>query len=144
MAISRSEPAEISCSRGHSFVVSLWCIVDAEERPDLRALILLGRLNVVRCPYCGAEEQVAVPLLYHDAAHEAVLLALPPGRLGEGEIRALADRLVETLFSAIPPQKRRPYLYNVQLAGSMAGLAGEIRSWGGLPLSGPAAGSTGL
>lgn len=138
MAISWSEPAEISCSRGHSFVVSLWRIVDAEERPDLRALILLGRLNVVRCPYCGAEEQVMVPLLYHDAAHEAVLLALPPGRLGEGEIRALADRLVEALFSAIPPQKCRPYLYNVQLAGSMAGLAAEIRSWGGLPLAGPA------
>ncbi len=130
--LSLSERVELDCSHcGHSFVAQAWRVVDAEERPDLRELILLGRLNLVRCPHCGAEGRVPVALLYHDAPHEAILLALPAGGpLDEAAVRAQADPLVEHLYRAFPPEKRRPYMVNVQIAGSMAGLAAEIRSWG--------------
>jgi len=135
MAISLSEPAELSCPRcGKQFVATVWSIVDAAERPDLRLLILMERLNLMHCPYCGAEGRFPGPLLYHDAAHQAVLLALPAGILAEEEVRSLADPLVEALHRAVPTERRRPYLWNVQMAGSMAGLAAEIRSWGGAAL----------
>ncbi|MGC8873518.1 MAG: CpXC domain-containing protein [Chloroflexia bacterium] len=141
MARSLSEPVELECARCRKrFVTVVWRIVDAAERPDLRLLILLGRLNRVCCPACGAEGSFPGPFLYHDAAHQAVLLALPSGTLGEAEVREMADPLVEALHRAIPPEERQPYLWNVQLAGSMAGLAAEIRSWGegGLALPGGA------
>ncbi len=141
MPRSFSEPAELECPRcGEQFVAVVWRIVDASERPDLRLLLLLGYLNRVRCPTCGTEGSFPGPFLYHDAVHEAVLLALPSGKLEEAEVRRMADPLVEALHRSIPPEERRPYLWNVQLAGSMAGLADEIRSWGeaGLPLPGGA------
>lgn len=136
MPVSLNEPVELQCPRcGHSFVSTVWRVVDAAERPDLRELVLLGRLNTFRCPSCGQEGGIQVALLYHDAAHEAVLLALPAGEMDEAAVRTLADPLVEALHQAVPEQDRRPYLYNVQLAGSMDGLAAEIRSWGGLALA---------
>jgi hypothetical protein len=141
VARSLSEPVELECPRcGKGFVAVVWRIVDASERPDLRLLILLGRLNRVRCPFCTAEGSFPGPFLYHDAAHQAVLLALPAGSLAEAQVREMADPLVEALHQAIPPEERHPYLWNVQLAGSMAGLAAEIRSWGegGLALPGGA------
>lgn len=144
MGISFSEAVEVSCAHcGESFVEQAWRVVDAGERPDLRLLILMGRLNVACCPACGVEGPLPVPLLYHDAAHEAMLLALPAGVLAEAAIHPLADPLVEALHRAIPPGQRRPYLLNLQLAGSMAGLAAEISSWGGQALGmGGAGGSS--
>jgi predicted RNA-binding Zn-ribbon protein involved in translation (DUF1610 family) len=135
MTLSLCQGVELQCPRcGHSFVNTVWRIVDAAERPDLRELILLGRLNTFHCPLCGNEGGVQVALLFHDAAHEAVLLALPPGEMDEATVRALADPLVEVLHRAIFDSDRRPYLYHVQLTGSMAGLAAEIRSWGGMAI----------
>ncbi len=46
------------------------------------------------------------------AGLRALLAAEAPSRVCH-EVRALAARRVEALHSAIPPQKRRPYLYNV-------------------------------
>lgn len=136
MSISVCERVELVCANcEHTFEANAWCVVDARERPDLRLLILSGRLNVVRCPLCGLESSIPVPLLYHDAAHQAVLLALPAGVRDEREIRALADPLVQALHQAVSPAARQPYLSNVQLAGSMSGLAAEIRSWGGAALA---------
>ena len=138
MSLSLSEPAELDCPNcGHTFEAVVWRIVDADERPDLRLLILLGRLNWVSCPHCGTEALVPAPLLYHDARHQAVLLALPASEtLQEHQVRAQVDPLIAALHGAIPPERRQAYLYNVQLAGSMAGLAAEIRSWGGIELQG--------
>ncbi len=135
VSISLCERVELQCPRcGRSFDSTVWRIVDAAERPDLRELVLLGRLNLFHCPSCGNEGGVEAALLYHDAAHQAVLLALPAGEVDEAAVRALADPLVEALHRAIPDHNRHPYLYNVQLAGSIAGLAAEIRSWGGVAL----------
>jgi hypothetical protein len=136
MPISRSEGVELDCPFcGQSFETTVWRIVDAGERPDLRQLILLGRLNVARCPYCTTEGPIPTALLYHDAAHQAVLLALPSGEpLDEAQVRLQADPLVAILHRTVPPEAQRPYLFNVQLAGTMAGLAAEIRSWGQIPL----------
>ena len=55
-------------------------LVDVEAEPSSKGRLLSGALNVVRCPVCGFEGQLPLPIVYHD-------------RVGETKVRLWKDSL---------------------------------------------------
>ena len=75
-----SLPIEVTCPRcSKTYAAQVQSIVDVGQNPELKASLLQGRMNVSVCPACGTTGAVSTPLLYHDAAHELLLLFVPPG-----------------------------------------------------------------
>jgi hypothetical protein len=64
---------DVKCPCGEEFEAELWSSVNVRQDPDLREVVLAGRLNVVLCPRCGKALYAERLVLYHDP--EASLLA---------------------------------------------------------------------
>lgn len=126
MAISYAEHVPLTCPRcGTEFSAEIHIIVDAVERPDLVSRILDDSLHDSRCPQCGQPGRVSAPLLYHDAKHARVLLAVPPD-MPESEWREVGQNLLWTLIGALPEAARLPYLGDVQAEAGLPGIARVI------------------
>ncbi len=124
--LSFAETLQLDCPRCHTpFSAETWIIIDGHERPDLVGQILDETLHQVRCPSCGQGGAVPATLLYHDAAAERVLLAVPPN-MPKSEWREAGQTLLWSLIGALPTQARRPYLGDVQAEAGLAGIAQVI------------------
>lgn len=49
--------------------------------PERKEHLFRGEINLFRCPYCGLESHMPVPLLYHDMASAFLVQFYPPERL---------------------------------------------------------------
>ena len=47
--------------------------INAEENPELKQQLLDGRLFIWNCPYCGRDNLVKYPLLYHDPEQKLLI-----------------------------------------------------------------------
>lgn len=130
MSISFAEPVPVTCPRcGTAFEAEIYIVIDAAERSDLVARILDDTLHDTICPNCGQAGRVAAPLLYHDASHARVLLAVPSD-MPESEWQAIGQNLLWVLIGALPEEMRLPYLGEVQAEAGLAGIAQVIRDEG--------------
>ncbi len=77
-ASTRTERVVYCCPCGERFTASVWRAVDARDEAEAKKL-QDGTLNHVRCPSCEARAEVQVPVLFHDGAHERLVLVLPEG-----------------------------------------------------------------
>src|SRR6185369_4340799 len=116
MSRSSCQTAELTCPRcGQSFAAALWLIVDADERPDLRAAILRGSIHDAACPHCGAGGAIKAPLLYHDPAAARLIAALPMSVGRAEDAQALVEDLAGQLIASLPTDERHPYLCEIEL-----------------------------
>ena len=60
------------------FDVTYWSLVRADENPDLKAAILGGELNLVRCPECGTYFHHDGEIIYFDAPAELLVFVFSP------------------------------------------------------------------
>lgn len=90
-------------------------IVDVGEQPELKQLLLAGRLNSFTCPYCHNAGALATPFFYHDPDKELALLFLPMDlNVKEADQQKMIGRLTQQVLNNLPPEKRRAYLLQPQ------------------------------
>ncbi len=126
---SRQETTELICPVcQHEFAAPVWLVVDAQERPDLKAAILDGSLQQFACPNCGAAGTITAPMLYHDGASAMLVLALPLSIQTPAAAQELTEQLHGYLIESLQPLPATPpaYLSNVQLAAELDGLQAAL------------------
>jgi hypothetical protein len=90
-------------------------IVDVSEQPELKQLLLAGRLNSFTCPHCRNGGALATPFFYHDPDKELALLFIPMNlNLKEADQQKMIGRLTQQVMNNLPPEKRRAYLLQPQ------------------------------
>ena len=53
-------------------------LFDLNVDPQAKQRLLSGAVNVARCPNCGFEGPINVPIVYHDPEKELLLTYFPP------------------------------------------------------------------
>jgi hypothetical protein len=121
-------PIQITCPKcGNKHAAQVVSIIDVEQDPQLKAMLLQGALNTVTCPVCGAPGRVSAPLLYHDPRKELLMVYVPPElNLPMAEREKLTGSLVSALMTSVPPDQRKGYFLNPRPALTMQGLIDEI------------------
>ena len=72
------QPIQISCPAcGTPFRTAIYTLVDVTQQPELKSLLLGGRINLAVCPNCRTASMLAAPLIYHDAAKQLCLVYFP-------------------------------------------------------------------
>lgn len=102
-------------------------IIDVAQDPQAKVRLLSGRLNVVRCPNCGAPNTVLTPLLYHDPNKE-LLIAYVPMELGlpkATQEKAIGE-MVRELTDQLPQGSFKGYMFQPRQALAMQGLIDQI------------------
>lgn len=107
-----SQPVTLSCPVcGAPIQVDVHNLVDVGLEPELKGLLLRGRLNAARCGNCGREGLVAAPLMYHDPDKELLLVLIPPeSQLSDQEQQQMIGQFTNVIMSYLPPEKRKGYL----------------------------------
>ncbi len=90
-------------------------IVDVSEQPELKQLLLAGRLNSFTCPHCRNAGALATPFFYHDPDKELALLFIPMNlNVKEADQQRMIGRLTQQVMSNLAPEKRKAYLLQPQ------------------------------
>ena len=86
-------------------------VFDVQEEPRVKDRILSGAPNQIRCPNCGFQGPVHLPLAYHDAEKE-LLLTYVPQELGlpMHEQERVIGPLITRILESLPAEKRKAYL----------------------------------
>ncbi|HEX6837217.1 MAG TPA: CpXC domain-containing protein, partial [Polyangia bacterium] len=103
-ASTRTERVVYCCPCGERFAADVWRGVDARDEAEAKKL-QDGTLNRVQCPSCAARAEVQVPVVFHDGAHERLVLVLPDGM----RHRELHERAA--LFAALADDRLAPPAY---------------------------------
>ena len=53
-------------------------LFDVGTDPSAKQQVLTGTLNLVNCPHCGYQGNLATPIVYHDPEKELLLTYFPP------------------------------------------------------------------
>ena len=76
---SLKNEAAAHCPNGcEGFDVTYWSLVRGDENDDLKASILVGELNLVRCPECGTYFHHDGEIIYFDAPAELLVFVFSP------------------------------------------------------------------
>ena len=110
----------------HMFEVQVWLVVDAGERPDLRAAICDGSIAQQSCPHCGAAGSVSAPLLYHDGTQRQLLLAVPLSVATPEAAHSLASELHQWLLESFDTVELPDYLTQIELVAELDGLQAAL------------------
>lgn len=138
MARSFAQPIDLTClACGRRFVAQAWLIVDAQERPDLLTLVANDTLHSDRCPHCGTDQSIELPLLFHRADDQTLILAMPEGS-SHDQIEQAAQRLGSQLIASIPVAERQPYLARATMVTGLDGLRHALSSSDALSAALPA------
>jgi hypothetical protein len=94
-----------TCACGDTFEADIFKSANVTLQPHLKAQILAGRFNRVRCPSCQREIEAAVPFLYHDMSANLMVWVYPSGSAGNAAaIREKVRRSYEIVGSVLPHQ----------------------------------------
>jgi len=90
-------------------------LFDVGVDPQAKQRLLNGTVNVIRCPNCGYQGQMAMPVIYHDPSKELLLTYFPaelnlPVMEQEKQIAPLMNRVVNSLKA----EQRKAYLFKPQ------------------------------
>lgn len=106
----------ISCPNCRQpLIAELDQVFDAGRDPTAKAKLTSGAFNLVRCPHCGYQGNLATPIVYHDPQKE-LLLTFFPGELGlpRNEQERILGALINQVVNSLPQEKRKAYLLQPQ------------------------------
>ncbi len=108
-------------------VAELNQLFDLNEDPSAKQRLLSGAFNLIQCPSCGYQGNVATPLVYHDMEKELLLTFVPPEfGLKRDEQEKVIGSLITQVFNRLPQEKRKGYLFNPQATLTIQGLIERI------------------
>jgi hypothetical protein len=90
-------------------------LFDVGADPQAKQKLLNGTANAIRCPNCGFQGQIPVPIVYHDPSKELLLTYFPaelntPVMEQEKQIAPFMNRVVNNLKQ----EQRKAYLFKPQ------------------------------
>jgi hypothetical protein len=101
--MSKTSRRSFTCSCGRTFEADVFRSANVTLQPGLKAQILAGHFNRVRCPSCRTEIDAGVPFLYHDMAANLMVWVYPSASAGDAAvIRAKVRRSHEIVGSVLP------------------------------------------
>ena len=108
-------------------VADIFQVIDVKQEPQLKELLLAGRLNFAQCPLCGFQGQLPVPLVYHDGSKGLLLTFTPPdpNKTMEEKESALAP-LLKQVTDSLTPEERKGYLFQPQAMLTMNNLVKNV------------------
>jgi hypothetical protein len=102
-------------------------LFDVGEDPSLKQRLLSGVSNVIRCPNCGFQGNVATPIVYHDPDKELLLTYFPPEvGLPRDEQERLIGASINQVVNRLPQEKRKGYLLRPQSMLTFQGMIERI------------------
>jgi hypothetical protein len=102
-------------------------LIDVTQDPGAKARFLSGSLNLVRCPACKYEGQLATPLVYHDAAKELLLTYMPvEAGLRKDDQERLIGQLINQAVSRLAPEQRKAYILQPQATLTLQGMLDRV------------------
>ncbi|MEW6569255.1 MAG: CpXC domain-containing protein [Chloroflexota bacterium] len=119
---------QVRCPRcGVTLQADVEQVIDTAQDPAGKARLLSGSLNLIRCPACGYEGQLATPIVYHDPRKE-LLLSYFPVELGlpKNEQERVLGQLLNQVIQRLPPEKRKAYLLQPQPVLTPQGLVERV------------------
>lgn len=102
-------------------------LFDMTADPSAKQKLLSGAYNIIQCPNCGYQGNLATPIVYHDPDKE-LLLTFIPAELGlpRDEQEKLLGPLINRVVNNLPQEKRKGYLLRPQTTLTMQGLIERI------------------
>jgi CHAT domain-containing protein len=85
------------------FSADLWLVIDAQERPDLWALVRQGTIHLVRCPNAHPIK-LDFPLLLNNERQTRLILSPPKATSTREQVIGIAAMLMGQLQQALPAQ----------------------------------------
>lgn len=102
-------------------------LFDVSEDPSAKQKLLSGMVNLVQCPHCGYQGNLATPIVYHDAEKELLLTFVPPELgLPRDEQERLIGSLINQVFNRLPAEQRKGYLLRPQAHLTMQSLVERV------------------
>jgi hypothetical protein len=118
----------INCPNCHQPVVAdIEQLFDTGVDPSSKSRLLSGVTNMIRCPACGYQGNLATPIVYHDPQKE-LLLTFVPSELGlpMNEQERIIGPMINKAVSSLPQEKRKGYLFRPQTMLTFQGLIERI------------------
>ncbi|MGB1253963.1 MAG: CpXC domain-containing protein [Candidatus Promineifilaceae bacterium] len=86
-------------------------IINVDQNPQLKQLLMQGQLNVATCQNCGWAGQIATPQVYHESAHDLLMTFVPmEARMPYAEQERMMGQMVRMVVESVPQAQRRAYL----------------------------------
>ena len=118
----------INCPNCHQPIVAdVEQLFDVGEDPAAKQRLLSGVTNVIRCPNCGFQGNLATPIVYHDPDKELLLTYFPPEvALPRDEQERLIGASINQVVNRLPQEKRKGYLLRPQSMLTYQGMVERI------------------
>ncbi len=101
---------------GNRFAAFIESIIDGGRDPNAKARFLSGMTNVIQCPRCGVQIQLAAPLAYHDHLKELLLIYFPMElNLPQKEREQIVGEITRAITNSLPQDQRKGYLLNPKM-----------------------------
>ncbi len=102
-------------------------LIDVGQDPGVKARLLSGSINRIKCPSCGFEGQIATPLVYHDPEKELLLTYMPVElNIPKDEQERVVGKMINQITESLPPEQRKAYLFQPQTTLTMQGMLERI------------------
>jgi len=127
--MSQPNPVSLRCSScGQAFPAPVRTIIDAQNDPQGKSLLLADSLNRFRCPHCGHLNQVVTPLLYHDPAKQLFIAYIPMEvsmQTRQPEEKIVGD-LINEFTRSLPQGAFKAYMFNPKRALTLQGVIDQV------------------
>lgn len=116
MSASPIRETQVSCPSCHSPIrVGIVSFIDADMFPQLKNILIGGRINSASCQSCGTPVMLAAPLVYHDANKQFCFVHIPQQILASAQatdMERYVGSITNALMQQLPPDAPRGYLLN--------------------------------
>lgn len=98
-------------------------LFDVGQDPSLKQMVLSGVFNMVQCPHCGYQGNLATPIVYHDPEKELLLTYFPP-ELNKpvNEQERIIGPIINQVMNSLPKERRKGYLFRPQTMLTLQGM----------------------
>jgi hypothetical protein len=106
--------AQVACPSCQTPIrVGVINFIDANEQPQLKSILVGGRLNSAQCTACGAPISLAAPLVYHDATKQFCFVHIPQQLMASAkgaEVERFVGSITGMLMQSLPAELPKGYL----------------------------------
>ncbi len=114
MTSAPPQMAQVACPSCQTPIrVGVINFIDANEQPQLKNILLGGRLNSAQCTACGAPISLAAPLVYHDATKQFCFVHIPQQLMASAkgaEVERFVGSITGMLMQNLPTDAPKGYL----------------------------------
>ena len=114
MTSAPPQMAQVACPSCQTPIrVGVINFIDANEQPQLKNILVGGRLNSAQCTACGAPISLAAPLVYHDATKQFCFVHIPQQLMASAkgaEVERFVGSITGMLMQSLPAELPKGYL----------------------------------